>query len=84
MGLLNNFLAGVNGVLDALEDPDGSKEKEAQEANERRRIAAEKDRCRERYCKETWVCPKCGNTNYGGQRCRECRNGNPNIPSNLR
>ena len=80
MGLLDDFFQGI---LNMIEDPDGSKAEEARRDAERRRILEEKNMRREQYSRNTWTCPKCGNTNYGGQRCRECRNGNPNIPSNL-
>lgn len=80
MGLFE-FLAGVNGVLDALGAPDP--DEEARQKAEAQRVANEKRRKRQQYSRDTWVCPKCKNTNYGGEQCRVCRNGNPNIPSNL-
>lgn len=82
MGLLDNFLGGLNGVLDALGAPDPDKERE--EAERQRNAEAQREALRQKYCTETWVCPRCGYTNYGGTSCYECRNGNPKIPSYLR
>ena len=60
-------------------DPEREAEKARRAQQERARAnQVQKQREHDMY-PNTWICPRCRSTNYGGVRCEECGNGNPNL-----